>query len=451
MHIKFCGADRGVTGSCHLLQTEKYKVLVDCGMFQGGNFNQGKNHDDFPFNASEIDVLLVTHGHLDHVGRIPKLIKDGFQGKIWMTKATCEFAYLIWVDAWHIMKENHKRYGSPILFDETDIATAQQFCEGIEYDKEIEVMPGVKAVWKDAGHIFGSAFIEVTADGKKIAFSGDIGNEGVPILKDTDKLSSDIDVLLCESTYGDRIHETPDVRREVILKLIKEGVAKGGTIMVPAFSLERTQEFLYELNKLAEYDKKLPDMPIFLDSPLAIHATAVYKKYPKYYDEEAMRLHLVGDDFLDFPNLQMTETKEESKKINHVPGPKMIIAGSGMMNGGRIIHHAFRYVPDPNSTLIIVGYQAKGTLGRKLYEGHKEVKIFKQDVKVNCTVKAIGALSAHGDQVKLLDWVGSGGNVPKKIFCVHGEEHAAVELSHRLRDKYKVETFVPEEEEEVEI
>lgn len=451
MNIKFCGADRGVTGSCHLLKTKKYNILVDCGMFQGGDFNEGKNSDDFPFNPAEIDVLLVTHGHLDHVGRIPKLIKEGFKGKILMTKATCEFANLIWVDAWHIMKENNKRYGSPILFDETDIATAHQYCHGIDYDKEIEILPGVTAIWKDAGHIFGSAFVEVVADGKKIAFSGDIGNENVPILKDTDKLSPDIDVLLCESTYGDRIHESMDVRREVILGLIKEGVKKGGTIMVPAFSLERTQEFLYELNKLSEYDETLPSMPIFLDSPLAIDATAVYAKYPEYYDAEAMRLHMVGDDFLDFPNLQMTHTREESKKINHVLGSKMIIAGSGMMNGGRIIHHAFRYLPDPNSTLIIVGYQATGTLGRRLYEGADKVRIMGEEVKVKCTIKAMGALSAHGDQKKLLDWVGSGGNVPKKIFCVHGEEHAATELAHRLRDRYDIETFVPEESEEFEI
>ncbi len=451
MKLKFCGAAGEVTGSCHLLKTDKYKILVDCGMFQGGHFNEEKNHEDFPFSPAEIDVLLVTHGHLDHVGRIPKLIKDGFKGKIWMTKATCEFAELIWIDGWHIMKENLKRYGTPILYGEPDIAVAKSYCTGINYDEETEVLPGVKAIWRDAGHIFGSAFIELSVDGKKIAFSGDIGNEDVPILKDTKNLSKDIDILLCESTYGDRIHESIDVRREVILKLIKEGVKKGGSIMIPAFSLERTQEFLYELNKLSEYDKELPKIPIFLDSPLAIDATEVYGKYPEYYDEEAMRLHLVGDDFLDFPGLKMTHTREESKQINYVPGPKMIIAGAGMMNGGRIIHHAFRYLPDTNSTLIIVGYQANGTLGRKLYEGTQKVKIMGADVDVRCTIKAIGALSAHGDQKKLIDWVGSSGEKPKKVFCIHGESHAATEFAHRLRDKYKTEVFVPEFGEEFEI
>ena len=452
MKIKFCGAAGEVTGSCHLLKTAKYKILVDCGMFQGGHFNEEKNQDDFPFDPAEIDVLLVTHAHLDHVGRIPKLIKGGFKGKIWLTKATADLAELIWVDAWHIMKENFKHYGTPILFDESDIALSKSFCEGINYNEEIEVLPEVKAIWKDAGHIFGATFIEIKVDGKKIVFSGDIGNEDVPILRDTQKLSSDIDVLLCESTYGDRIHEPIDVRRQVILDLIKTGVKKGGTIMVPAFSLERTQEFLYELNKLSEYDKELPRIPIFLDSPLAIDATEVYKKYPEYYDEEAISLHKMGDDFLDFPELQLTHTREESKKINNVPGPKMVIAGAGMMNGGRIIHHAFRYLPDPASTLIIVGYQAQGTLGRKLYEGTKKVKIFNEDVLVRCNIKAIGALSAHGDQNKLIKWVGSTGQQPpKQIFCVHGEEHAATELAHRLRDKYQTEVFVPEYGEEVEI
>jgi len=451
MQITFAGAAQEVTGSCHLLETDKYKILVDCGMFQGGKFNEGKNHDDFPFNPQEVDVLLVTHAHLDHIGRIPKLIKEGFTGKIYMTKATIDFAKLIWADGWHIMKENERRFKTPILFDESDIALAVDQCVGIDYGEETEVLSGVKAVWKDAGHIYGAAFIEVSVAGKKIAFSGDIGNEDVPILKDTEKLSKDIDVLLCESTYGDRIHEDIDTRRSVILDLIKKGAERGGAIMVPSFSLERTQEFLYELNLLAEHDKKLPQIPVFLDSPLAIDATKVYKKYPEYYDEEAMRLHLTGDDFLDFPGLEQTYNTNQSKQINHVPKPFMVMAGAGMMNGGRIVHHLRHHLPDPASTLLIVGYQAHGTLGRRLYEGAKKVKIFGKQVKVNATVKAIGALSAHGDQPKLLSWIASGGGVPKQVFCVHGEEHAATELAHRMRDKYKIEAQVPELNEVIEI
>ncbi len=450
MKIKFCGADHEVTGSCHLLQTVDKNILVDCGMFQGGNFNEGKNHDNFLFNPSEIDVLLVTHAHLDHIGRIPKLVKEGFKGKIFMTEATVELAILIWEDAYGIMVENNEKYQTPILFDSTDIANSISLCQAIKYNQKIEVLPEIFAVWKDAGHVFGAGFIEVEAEGKRIGFSGDIGNENVPILKDTEKLGA-VDVLLCESTYGDRIHEDVDTRQSLLLELLKEGIAKGGTVMIPAFSLERTQEILYELNQLIEYKQALPRVPIFLDSPLAIDMTMVYKRYPEYYDEEAARLHLVGDDFLDFPGLQATYTREQSKTLNHVPGAKIIIAGAGMMNGGRIVHHALHHLSDPTSTLLIVGYQAEGTLGRKLYEGAKNVNIFDEHIQVNCAVKAIGALSAHGDQNKLLKWVGEAEKIPGKIFCVHGEPHAATELAHRLRDKYKTETFVPEEGDEVEI
>lgn len=450
MKIKFCGADHEVTGSCHLLQTVDKNILVDCGMFQGGNFNEGKNHDNFLFNPSEIDVLLVTHAHLDHIGRIPKLVKEGFKGKIFMTEATVELAILIWEDAYGIMVENNEKYQTPILFDSTDIANSISLCQAIKYNQKIEVLPEIFAVWKDAGHVFGAGFIEVEAEGKRIGFSGDIGNENVPILKDTEKLGA-VDVLLCESTYGDRIHEDVDTRQSLLLELLKEGIAKGGTVMIPAFSLERTQEILYELNQLIEYKQALPRVPIFLDSPLAIDMTMVYKRYPEYYDEEAARLHLVGDDFLDFPGLQVTYTREQSKTLNKIPGAKIIIAGAGMMNGGRIVHHALHHLSDPTSTLLIVGYQAEGTLGRKLYEGIKNVNIFDEHIQVNCAVKAIGVLSAHGDQSKLIKWVGEAEKIPGKIFCVHGEPHAATELAHRLRDKYKIETFVPEEGEEVEI
>ncbi len=450
MFLHFCGANREVTGSCHMLDTGSKKVLVDCGMYQGGEFNEKKNHDVFPFDAAGIDVLLVTHAHLDHVGRIPKLVRDGFEGPIFMTEATKEFAALIWEDAFNIMSYENRKYGSPILYDETDIARAKAQCKGVDYNESIEVTEGVRAVWKDAGHIFGSAFIEVSAGGKKIAFSGDIGNEDVPILKDTASLSEDVDILLCESTYGNRIHESVEVRRKVINDLIKEGAQKGGTIMVPAFSLERTQEFLYELNKLSEYDKDLPDMPIYVDSPLAIDATKVYKKYPTYYDKEAKELHDAGDDFLEFPRLEMTYSKRDSQKINHIPGPKMVIAGAGMMNGGRIIHHAFRYLPDSNSTLMIVGYQANGTLGRKLYDGAKQVKIFKEDVDVRCTIQAIGALSAHGDQKKLLDWIGTAKNL-KTVYCVHGEKEGVTTLAQKVQESYGISSYVPEYNEIIDV
>jgi len=450
MKISFYGAAHEVTGSCHLIETSTKKILLDCGMFQGSNFSEGKNHDKFPFDPKSIDVVILSHGHLDHTGRAPKLVKEGFAGEIYATKATCEFAKLIWEDAANIMKYNKKKFQLPVLYGEADIDIAVDRCVGVDYHEKVDLGDGISFVLKDAGHIFGSAFIELTADGKTIGYSGDMGNENVPILKDSESLGN-VDVLLCESTYGDRVHESLKERRDAIFDLMKEGCQKGGTMMVPAFSLERTQEFLYELNKMSEHDRDMPDMPVFLDSPLAIKATAVYKKYPEYYDTEAMKHYMHDDDFLDFPQLKSTTTREESKKINGVPGPKMIIAGAGMMNGGRILHHAHRYLSDPNSMLIIVGYQAHGTLGRRLYEGAETVKIFGDEIPVRCTVKAIGSLSAHGDQKKLMKWISSGEQLPKKVYFVHGESHGATELAHRVRDELGIHAIVPEFGDTVEV
>lgn len=450
MHLTFHGAAHEVTGSCYLLEIEDKKILVDCGMFQGSDFNEGRNHDPFPFAPSDIDAVLVTHAHVDHTGRIPKLVKDGFRGKIFITKATADLAQIIWNDAANIMQYDARKFQSPILFDTVDIAHVVNQCVGVDYYKENEIISGVTAVWKDAGHIFGAGFIEVTAEGKRVIFSGDIGNRDMPILRDTDRLGA-ADVLLCESTYGDRAHETREERRHMLVSVITDGIRRGGTIMVPAFSIERTQELIYELHIMREEEKILPKIPIFLDSPMAIDALAVYKKYPEYYDRDAARRHMVGEDFLQFPGLVVTRTPEESKKINRVPGPKMVIAGAGMMNGGRILHHAYRYLSEADSTLLIIGYQAQGTLGRRLYEGAEEVKIFGEKITVRCAIKAIGGLSAHADQEKLVNWIRGAEKVPEKIYCTHGEAAAATALAHRLRDDLKIPTFVPTAGERVEI
>lgn len=443
MSISFFGAAHEVTGSCHLVETRNKKILLDCGMFQGGNFNEAKNHDPFPFDPASIDVVLVSHAHLDHTGRIPKLVKDGFRGTVYATKATCEFARLIWEDAYHIMEHDHRKFQSPVLYDERDVAAAVSVCSGVDYNTPVDLGDGVTALFHDAGHIFGSSFIEIRADGKTIVFSGDLGNAHVPILQETRPLPA-CDVLLCESTYGDRSHETEAERKHILLGLIQEGCRRGGTIMMPAFSLERTQEILYMLDELSEADQTLPKIPIFLDSPMAIDALKTYAAYAEYYDDEARAKNSRGNDFLKFPELRITRSTEESKEINSIPGPKMVIAGAGMMNGGRILHHALRYLSDPNSTLILVGYQAAGTLGRRLYEGAERVRIFGEEISVRCTVQAIGALSAHADQKKLLDWIGSAPQPPKKVYCVHGEPHAATEFAHRIRDRFGIDAFVPE-------
>ncbi|PIR03917.1 MAG: MBL fold metallo-hydrolase [Candidatus Magasanikbacteria bacterium CG11_big_fil_rev_8_21_14_0_20_39_34] len=449
MKLTFFGAAHEVTGSCHLLQADGKNILLDCGMFQGSDFNEGKNNEKFPFDPKTIDAVVVSHAHLDHTGRIPKLFREGFHGKIYATKATCELANIIWNDAFHIMSYNNKKFQSPILFDEGDIEMARMHCEGVDYGEKVRI-GDIQVTFKDAGHIFGSSFLEIEAEGKTIGFSGDLGNSNVPILRDTDRLGK-VDILLCESTYGSRMHESEEMRIQMLHDLIMEGYNKGGVIMMPAFSIERTQEILYRLDKLIEHDKALPCFPIFLDSPMAIDSLPVYKKYPEYYDVEASKHYMNDEDFLSFHCLTLTRTVEESKKINNVPNPKMIIAGSGMMTGGRILHHAFRYLSDPNSTLIIVGYQAYGTLGRKLYEGAETVYIFGQEIPVRCSIKAIGALSAHADQQKILSWVRNAEKMPKKVYCIHGEPESSTALAHKLRDELSIDAFVPERNETVEL
>lgn len=432
MQLSFYGAAGEVTGSCNMFESGGKKFLVDCGMFQGGQFNEDKNRDVLPFNPAELSGVIVTHAHLDHVGRLPLLVKNGYEGKFFATPPTVELTELILDDALQIMLYNQRHFGKPVLYDSTDIAKVMERFKPIDYHQKFSLAPDIAFTFHDAGHIFGSAFVKVEAEGKRVVFSGDIGNINVPILRDTETLPGNLDVLVCESTYGDRLHESALQRQEILENLISGAIGKGGVLMIPSFSLERTQELIYDLNDLVARKHKLPQVPIFLDSPLAIRATRVYLKYPKYYDAEATRLLKSGDELFKFSGLVMTETKEESKKINTMPGSKIIIAGAGMMNGGRILHHAMRYLSDEKNTLMIVGYQAQNTLGRKILDGKSPVEIMGEHIPVRCHIKAIGALSAHGDQDKLLDWVGGGTSLPKQVLLTHGEPHASGALAKRL-------------------
>jgi len=460
MKLTFLGAARGVTGSCFLIETKKTRALVDCGMFQGSDFNEKRNRAPFPFDPKSIDVIFVTHAHIDHNGRIPKLIHDGFAGKVYATKGTTELMQVVWADALKVMQYDYKKFGAPLLFHEEDLMIASTRCRGVEYEEVIDLSQGragksldITVTFHDAGHILGSSFIELEAENKRIIFSGDLGNTDVPILRDTSGIKKPVDVLLVESTYGDRKHESRGERQKIILDAITKGLLRGGTLLIPAFSIERTQELLYELNELIERKHTLPRVPIFLDSPLAISAMQVYHRHPEYYDTDAKHLRDAGDDFFQFPGLTLTRSRDESKEINAVRGPKIIIAGSGMMNGGRIVHHALRYLSDPKSTVLIIGYCAEGTLGRRLYEGAEQVTIMGQRVRVRATIKSIGALSAHADQDTIIAWVGTAKGAPKRIYTVHGEPHAATELAHRLQKKFsdKTQVSVPEEGQVVEI
>lgn len=449
MNITFLGAAGQVTGSCHLVDTGTERILFDCGMHQGTEEREAHNYEPFAFDPRSIDAVVLSHAHLDHTGRIPLLVKSGFLGPIYGTKGTIELATLIWKDSYNIMKYDHKKTGREVLYDEHDISVALSQCEGVDYRTPFHIGDSM-VVLKDAGHIFGSSFIELEHGGTRIGFSGDMGNEHVPILQDSESLSS-VDLLICESTYGDRAHTDERMRKDILLEFVKRGFERGGTIMMPAFSLERTQEILYLLDEMIEEDKSLPRFPIFLDSPMAIDALPTYKKYPEYYDTEAAKKYTKGNDFFDFRGLTITRSVDESKEINSVHGSKMIIAGSGMMNGGRIVHHAIRYLSDPNSSLILVGYQAEGTLGRQILDGHKHVRIFRENVEVKCHVEKIHALSAHADQHKLVEWIGSSGTAPKKVCFVHGDKGPAEVLAAVVKETYDIETIVPRMGDSVEV
>lgn len=449
MRVSFHGAAREVTGSCYLLETDKTRVLIDCGMFQGGSYCEAKNHKDFAFDPSTLDAVFITHGHLDHTGRLPKLFQDGFRGKIHTTPPTSEIAKLVIQDAVHIMKEDLKRYAKPMLYDERDVELAMKNFSPVDYNHTTKI-GDISFRFRDAGHIFGSSFIEIAEQGgAKIAFSGDLGNTHVPIICETAQLSS-VDALVMESTYGNRIHEDESTREQKLKDVIIRTAQRNGVLVIPAFAIERTQQLLFELNRLVEKGA-LPPLEVYLDSPMAIRVTEVMRKYPQYYDPEARKLAMSGEDFFDFPGLHVCLTREESQKINAARRPKVVIAGAGMMNGGRILHHLVRYLGDARSTVLIIGYQAEGTLGRRLYEGDKVVKVMNEEIAVKAEVTSIGAYSAHGDQNKLVDWVRTAAGKPEKIFVTHGDEGASVALQTRLEAELKVDAHVPRLLETVEI
>lgn len=446
MKIHFFGAAGEVTGSNSLVETGDKKIIVDCGMFQGSDFNEGKNHDPLPYDATEISAVLVTHAHLDHVGRLPILAKNGFTGFFYANPATIELAELVLHDALSVMRHDNAKFGMPVLYEEQDVDRVMQQFKAVEYHEWVDLFGDKKAMvyFRDAGHIFGSAFIELVAEGKHVVFSGDIGNVNVPILRPTESLPPGIDLLVCESTYGDRLHESDQERREIVENEVIAAVQRGGVMMIPSFSLERTQELLYEFNDLIDLTHRIKRVPIFLDSPLAIKATHVYRKYIKYYNLEAISLLKGGDDMFNFTGLEETLTVEDSKRINDIHNPKIIIAGAGMMNGGRILHHALRYLSDPKSTLLIIGYQAHGSLGRQILEGHSPVQVMKEKVEVRCKVKAVGAFSAHGDQKKMLGWIGSSDMPPKNIYLNHGEPGAVKIFAEKIKQNFNIEAKMAE-------
>jgi metallo-beta-lactamase family protein len=447
MNITFLGATKEVTGSNFLLEHDGTKILIDCGLFQSGRFSEQKNYQPFNFNPAEIDLLILTHAHIDHSGRIPVLVKkgQGFQGPIYGTSPTLDFAEILFSDSLRILeKEAHYHDHDPI-YNEANVATAVNLFKKVDYDQEVLINQNLSFVLRDAGHILGSAIVEIFYHEnnlkRKIVFSGDLGNYPNPILKRTVEINQ-ADYLVIESTYGGHQHEDVESRKKILQGVIEETINRGGVLMIPAFAIERTQELLMEINELVE-KKQIPAVPILLDSPLAIKVTDIYKQSHRYFNHEVKKVIKSGDDIFQFPGLQFCLTPEASKRINSLPAPKIIIAGSGMSNGGRIIHHERRYLSDPKNTLLIIGYQAEGTLGRKIIDGAKEVQILGEVVPIKAQIIKIGGYSAHADQVKLIEWVKPMSSSLKKVFLVHGEPESMKILAQKMTEELDLEVSIP--------
>lgn len=447
--LGFYGGVGSVTGANFMLDTGDLAILVDCGLVQGDKFAQEVNAEPFVYNPADADVLFVTHAHADHIGRIPKLVKDGFAGIIYSTEPTRDFANIMLRDALKVMQYEKERYGNEVLYAEGDIAAALALWEVVSYDTVITLANGVQAHYTDVGHILGSGMVHLERNGKKIVFTGDIGNDPQPLLNPP-VIPKDYDYLIMESVYGDRLHEEVEERTELLKQHILDTQAKGGTLIIPAFSLERTQGMLLEINNLVESGAIEP-LPVFLDSPLAIAVTEMYRKYPQYLKVAVQEQIDSGDDIFDFEGLSFTRTVKDSHDIQKEKGAKIIIAGSGMSHGGRIRMHEKNYLDDKNTTLLLVGYQSVGSLGRLLDDGATRVKIDGDDVQVRAKIARIRGYSGHADRDQLLGIVARGGAKPKQVFVTMGEERSSLFLVQRLRDYLGVNAVAPSQNEEVEI
>lgn len=435
MRLSFHGGAREVTGACYLLETGRTKILVDCGLFQGCEECADLNFKGFKFDPRKVDAVFVTHAHLDHIGRLPKLVREGFSGKIYSTAPTMELARLILEDALVVAKRQDRK-----LYAEADLKKTFSLWEDAPYGRRLEA--GVlETEFKNAGHILGSAMVEVRGENKRFLFSGDLGNTPSVLISPPDILR-DIEYLVIESTYGNRKHEDEKERILLLERAVEDVAARKGVLMIPVFATERTQDILFLLNEMLLF-KRIPEMPVFVDSPLAIRATEVFERHPLEYKNGIKELFREHPHLFKFKRLRLTESVEESKAINDVPPPKVILAGSGMMQGGRILHHLRRYLPDPNSILLIVGYQAAGSLGRRLIDKERAVKIFDEDVTVQAEVRKINGFSAHADNPQLFDFVDRNRDALKRVFVVQGEEAQALHLMQEIKDRLGVQADAP--------
>ena len=466
MKITFLGATKMVTGSNFLVEGAGKKFLVDCGMYQGGDRDEMQNHEPFAYDVNEIDFMLLTHAHIDHSGRIPKLYKEGYRNPVITTKATRDLCSIMLPDSGHIQEQeiewrNRKRMREgkealPPLYTAQDAIDTMEIFQPVNYDEIIEIDPNIYVRFNDAGHMLGSAIIEVWVkeDGKetKAVFTGDLGNNDIPLLSSPTMIES-CDYLVMESTYGGRLHIRNDDKAKMFLDIVSETLDKGGTVVIPSFAVGRTQEILYELNNLKdvqdseEFKEKyatLMKAPVYVDSPLAISATEIFRENANLFDEETQAIIESGDNPLEFPGLQFTRTADESKALNEKNESSIIISASGMCEVGRIKHHLKHHLWDPNSTILFVGYQAPGTLGRRIVDGEKMVRIFGEEIAVNARIEYIEGYSGHADQEWLMNFVYSFITKPKHIFLVHGEPSGQEILKSKIEEEAKLPVTIPE-------
>lgn len=454
MKITCLGAARCVTGSAFLLDNGHGRFLIDCGLFQGGKQMEELNHEPWPVAPSDISALLLTHAHIDHCGRIPKLVKDGFRGKIYATRPTAELAKILLLDAAHIQEmeaelqtRKNRRRGKPDvapLYTVSDAQACANLFQAVPLNQALDIAPDLRVAFRNAGHILGSSILEIwsgESEPHKVVFSGDLGHKNQLIVEDPQSIF-EADTLFIESTYGNRNHKSLEESKKELLEAIRYSYDHGEKVIIPAFAVERTQEILYVLSQF--FRKGLiPSMPVYLDSPLAIAATAIFRQMRDFYDEEARNLVARGQDPFDFKELVLSHTSQDSVAINQTSGPAIVIAGNGMCTAGRIKHHLKHNLWRQGASIVIVGFQAFGTTGRRLVEGDRSIKIYGEKIAVRAKVFTIGGFSAHADQSVLLEWLGYFTNPRLQVCVVHGEENVAEQFAALVRDRLGFSTLVP--------
>lgn len=458
LKLNFYGGTESVTGANFVLHDDETRIMVDCGITQGIGINPKKdpNKNPFPYNPAKIDYLIVTHGHADHIGRIPKLVRDGFSGKIYSTPTTREIVEVMFDDALGIIADEVKKHGVEPLYEKKDVESALSMWETVPYHTDFKLNDRFSFYFKDAGHILGSAIVYIKdsfdKDGKfplsdgavrNVVFTGDLGNTPTPLIRDTEEIT-DADFLVMESVYGNRNHEGKESRKERLKEILNKVIARKGTLIIPVFSLEKTQVLLHEMNDLIE-GGETPVVPVFFDSPLGIRLTEIYARQFKNFNEKVQARIKSGDDIFDFPKLNKTYTRKESEAIHRVHGAKIIIASSGMSTAGRVLGHERVYLPDPKNAILFIGYQAAGSIGRAIEDGSNEIKIDGKKVPIKAQIETVSGYSSHKDSDGLVNFVADTVERVKKVYVVMGEPKSALSLVQKLRDNLDVDAVHPRE------